>query len=175
MPLLDVDGKWAVCMPKKSGSHSLIKLAGGEDLVFGDWHGCDLPEGFDGQRLMLIREPLERITSMYWDWPAPWNEPLFPIPIHGSVAPEEWFLRYLKGPFRSHWWSDLQSELAHEFRPDFAGDLHQIAAIIAPGAEVPHENATPGRESVSDTWAGISSHCQLALDEWCNRDEVSNA
>jgi hypothetical protein len=139
MPLVAIDESWAVCLPKKTASQSLVMAceATGIACVVGEWHGAEW-EG-SGRRFMLVRDPRERLASMYWwalagqhwDW--------------GPGSSSDWFARFLekrRSPKAGDLeWITSQREMAIRFRPDRVFHLEDGLSLVlaAIGLDATHE------------------------------------
>jgi hypothetical protein len=173
VPLVAADKSWCICLPKKTGSQSLVGAceAAGVARVEGEWHGADWAG--TGRRLMVVRDPRERLASMYWfavsgqhwDW--------------GPGGPAEWFGRFLarrtnpKAGDRE--WVTSQRELAAVFRPDEVFRLEDgLAAVLAAvGLDRACErraNATAGKRSARKPFAETFAPDLPGLAEWLAED-----
>src|SRR5262245_54835054 len=175
MPLVALDNSWAVCMPKKTGSQSLVGMCEGMAEVRGEWHGCEW-DG-TGERLIVVREPHERLASMYW-WSL--KEGNF---NHGPPHPDAWLARFagLLETNKQHdaEWLQTQGEMAAGFRPERVFKLEDglRVALDYLGVSVSHiqrRNETRGKRTIrlpfGETFGIVPERVQqwLAADagEW---------
>lgn len=173
MPLVATDGSWAACLPKKTASQSLVGAceAAGTARVEGEWHGADWAG--TGRRLLVVRDPRERLASMYW-WSLKeqnWNR--------GPGGPAEWFARFreLRAAYKpaDREWVASQRELAAAFRPDVVFRLEDgLAAVLAAvGLDSTHErraNVTAGKRSVRRPFAETFPADLPGLPGWLAED-----
>jgi hypothetical protein len=145
MPLVALDQSWAFCLPKKTGSQSLAGMLapgcmGGDWPIYakieGEFHGCEWDGA--GKRYMVVRNPQERLASMYW-WST--REGNFNA---GPGGPDAWLARYaeLLSANKPHdaEWLPTQGKMAQRFKPDRAFRLEDgLQAVLDHlGVTVPH-------------------------------------
>jgi hypothetical protein len=174
VPLVALDGSWAVCLPKKVGSQSLVGMLTEDAPVartVGEWHGATW-DG-TGRRLLVVRDPRERLASMYW-WSlaqTTWNT--------GPGGASEWFSRFLtrrtnpKADDRE--WVTSQREYAAAFRPDEVFRLEEGLESVcrALGVEPPRvrrANETAGKRSTRKPFGETFRGDEPGLSEWLTED-----
>ena len=176
MPLVALNDRWAFGLPMKTASQSLVTCLApstfgrhGDNMaaMHGDWHGTRY-EGA-GERLMVVRNPYERLASLYWfsfERTTAW--------LTGEGGPLAWLGRLIARRDGQHEpedrdWLSTQAEFAAEFKP--ARTFRLEDGLAAPLSHVgycgmiPHTNQTPGRKSYLDTFGD----CRLA-DAFCAPD-----
>lgn len=178
MPLVANDGSWAICMPKKTGSQSLHGMLSGAAEIVGEFHGGEW-EG-TGKRVMVVREPYERLASMYW-FSLSTGIGLF----MGEGGAAKWLDRFVAGFAWKHKpayaeWVLSQSELAEQFRPvvvcRLEDGLEKVFDVL--GLEQPthihRANITKGKHSdrrpFAETFTGASAAALAAVESWCRPD-----
>lgn len=163
MPLVALDNSWAICMPKKTGSQSLVGACAGVAEV-SDYHGCEW--GGAGERLMVVREPKERLASMYW-WSK--KEANF---NPGPGGPDEWLERFADLLNKPDEWTLAQSAMAARFRPSkvfrLEDGLQAVLDRVGVKATIQYRNRTADakseRKSFAETFATIPGRVQQWLD-----------
>ncbi len=180
MPLVALDGSWCVCMPKKTGSNSLVAMlaptvAGRDGYDFaempGEWHGCQW-DG-KGKRVMVVRHPLDRWASLYWYAQQEGG------PFRGPPGIELWAKQFLEAKTTNHedsreWWI-TQSEMADVFHPDVVcrleDGLERVMEVInMPHKKMYHRNKTEDRQSTETTLAQLSDDSRDAIGAWAAED-----
>ena len=175
--LVSIDRSWAICTPKKTGSQSLQGMLADKATVEGDFHG---PVWFgEGKRVMVVREPYDRLASMYW-FSVAQGVGLF---MGGTAS--EWLRKFVAGFGWKHKasyqeWVTSCSDLALVFRPDVVCRLEDGLELVfdAVGLERPehirHMNQTGNgkdqRKSFAETFGSADAATLAAVDEWCKPD-----
>lgn len=178
--LVATDGSWAFALPKKTGSQSLSGMLAADDNGGGDgvnvaktigafhdykWEG-------DGRRYMVVRDPRERLASMYW-WSK--KEQNF---NQGPGGADEWLQRFaamLDQPRIGDMdeWLVTQGEMARVFQPDkifrFEEGLDAVVAYLGLYVRTQCRNVTKEKNherlAFSQTFKAIPSEICDWLDD----------
>lgn len=174
MPLVALDDSWAFCMPKKTASQSLVAMTEGIAEVKGDWHGTDY-EG-KGKRYMVVREPYERLASLYWYSQKEMSYPLAgPPDVNGWL--ERFFAAHEQGKDKE--WTPTQSEKASAFGPEKVfrvedGLILILRALGLPAQAEAWRNRTAAkyhhRLPFNATFRSARPDLRALVDEWCLPD-----
>jgi hypothetical protein len=164
MPLVALDKSWAICLPKKTGSQSLVGMCEGVADVVGEYHGCEW-DG-EGERLMVVREPKERLASMYW-----WSRKEVNFNC-GPGGPDEWLERFADLLGKPDEWTISQREMAERFKPHkvfrLEDGLRAVLDHLGIKAELQHRNRTQDaksqRKSFAETFTRIPWRVRQFLD-----------
>lgn len=175
MPLVANDQSWCVCMPKKTASHSLVGMTEGVACVVGEWHGCDWSG--TGRRYLIVREPRERLASLYWYSQVHSGGAWGPGGVIG------WCERLLQMANRRReqdfeWWA-TQSDYAERFQPDQVFRLEEglqqiLVAIGQPETPIQFRNVTQGkrieRRPFAETFRDVPKTTMDDICAWLCRD-----
>lgn len=174
MPLVALNSSWAFAMPKKTASQSLVGMCEGVAEVQGEMHGAEW--NGSGRRYMVVRNPYERLASMYWHMMREANY------LFGG-DPTAWLSRLIemrpqrnKGPLTE--WLVTQSEMAVQFQPDKVFRLEDglQSVLDAIGVVVPMQHRNMGgdkritkrnfAETFGDPPAAIVELCRPDMEAW---------
>lgn len=174
MPLVANDQSWCVCMPKKTGSQSLAGMCEGIASVVGEWHGCDWSG--TGRRYLVVREPRERLASMYWYSQAngggAWGD-------RGVIGWCERFAQMVDARKLGdlEWWMD-QGEYVERFQPNQVFRLEQglqpLLDLLGVTTPMQYRNKTKGkrtdRRPFAETFQGVPAGLMEPIHTWLRRD-----
>ena len=165
-------------MPKKTGSQSLVGMCEAVASVVGDWHGCEWDGS--GRRIMVVRNPYERLASIYWHQRVEGNN------LFGTPDPVEWLMRFIealpqwrKGVFYE--WLASQSQMAESFHPRTVCRLEDglDAACKVVGVNVPVQFRHVGGDKYTkklpfaETFQDLPNNLRDAVDAYCAPDMES--
>lgn len=170
------DDAWAICSPKKTASQSLDGMLVPQfGKQVGEIHGSEWSGA--GKRVLVIRNPYERLASMFW----------FALKEHVSdhrpdLGPEEWCRRVLAGQHVEkaveREWCRNQRQHADEFTPSVVcrleDGLSRVCEAIGAGVLEQRRNETASakakRKSFAETFDGVCASVRCAIDAWCKPD-----
>jgi hypothetical protein len=164
MPLVAHDKSWAICVPKKTGSQSMQAMLNPVAQASFPFHGG----AWDGvgKRYMVVREPRERLTSMYWFSQTPdAGSP----ELQGASAPD-WFERFLS--LRANGgredYTATQAELAKQFQPEQVFKLEDgldplMQRTLGYVPPMQRLNQTAERRTFDETFPEVSEPLQAWL------------
>jgi hypothetical protein len=172
MPLVAKDGSWAVCMPKKTASQSLVNMCEtiGVASIVGEWHGGEW-DG-NGCRYMIVRNPYERLASMFW---YSIKEGSF---CYGPGDGNKWLERFadeLRSPKQPHLeWTATQSRLYSVFKPDevfkLENGLSSLLIKLNVNIEMRYLNKTKDKHSMRKSFSETFSVIPSLVDQWLQDD-----
>ena len=203
MPLVAVDGSWALCMPKKTGSHTIVHYLSptthcllGPDFakVEGEWHGGFVPDCFHGRRLMITRDSLSRLQSMF-RYSIEMREKCFRLADGNFPDFSGWLDVILRCKWKDdgtiggaftcpptrydHYQHNLQeysahqSEIAKQFQPDEVFRLEDGIERVFEALGVYVGTPIVRNDTKKDVDVSIPASHQKRVAEWCERDAVT--
>lgn len=176
------DGRWCICTPKKTGTHSLnsaLTQRTNYGVLVSPWHGREW-DG-DGLRIIVAREPLERFVSMYYfvkrvqsAWLKAYDHSF-----------ETWASEFFRRPVEENpdWRLNLCGYL-NEFRVDdrftiwktetLGDDLNALCdRFVMNVPSVSDLNSTKNRPPVAEALDQLSPKTLDSLYEWARPDAKS--
>lgn len=178
------DQSWAICLPKKTGSQSLVGMLGPEGAGVADVVGAyhDAKWDGDGRRYLIVRDPHERLASMFW-----YSLKERQFCAHPDVR--VWIDLYLsqqRGEHNAEWLMTC-AEAADEFRPTRVFRLEDglMPVLDAVGVtldmlpdglqHVQFRNVTKAkyvpRLSAAETFAPLTDEQRARVDAWAAPDK----
>lgn len=179
------DRSWIVCTPTKTGSSSLLAVA--RRLGLGDAtrprrerHETDL--GLEPletkKRILIVRDPAERLCSTYWYVLREASGYLSDLAIQSPEAFYAEFLRrWLDDDRRPPGaWDRTCEEYRKAFRPTMICTAASAAKILFSDEGVSYRmsksNVTAHRPSVAETTSRLSDETRKRFWLWCENDRA---
>jgi len=168
------DDSWAICTPPKTGTVSLQTALVPNFANTLQYRHQSSYTG-KGERILVVRNPLERWASMYWFTKQKARTAIFlgAYTLNVDMYAHQFFIRRELDPHP--FFTDNQVEFHKKFEADIyfkqEDGLQKIMSYIGLGyVQVPHENQTKSKVGWQQTSKLLNKENYNKVMEWADKD-----